>query len=360
MTLDHEAARNRATRTRGDGQVYAGWLLTMAVVGAAATLATVSPTHGGEGARDCQGLRATVVGTARSDLLVGTTRRDVIIGGGGGDLIRARGGDDVICAGPGADRVDTGVGDDVVVAGAGADAVTSPAGNATVRGGPGKDVIRSLAPYLDPEDGDSIMVFFGGRGRDLLDATNATEGRLHGNAGDDILTEAGGGGYGVSFSGGPGRDLVVGSYGDRVLDLTGEGDTVLGDGVTVSYGRAPSGVRVSLRRERGYRIDGSGVVDRIIGALGIDGSPVDDVLIGTNRDYNYISGRQGDDRLFGLAGADVLTGDKGDDWVDGGKPEPRGGGEDLDLVYGDEGYDVCLNGHVRTDTDAGCEVTSVP
>ena len=124
------------------------------------------------------------------------------------------------------------------------------------------------------------MVFFGGRGRDLLDAANATEGRLYGNAGDDILTEAGGGGYGTSFTGGPGRDLMVGSYGDRVLDLTGEGDTVLGDGVTVSYGHAPSGVRVSLRRERGYRIDGSGVVDRIIGALNVYGSPFDDVLIG--------------------------------------------------------------------------------
>ena len=86
MTLDHEVARNRLTRTRGDGRVYAGWLLIMAVVGVAATLATVSPAQGGERARECLGLSATVVGTARSDLLIGTPRRDVIIGGGAGDL----------------------------------------------------------------------------------------------------------------------------------------------------------------------------------------------------------------------------------------------------------------------------------
>ena len=53
----------------------------------------------------CAGLRATIVGTNRADILLGTARRDVIVGLGGGDTISGRGGDDVVCSGSGKDRI---------------------------------------------------------------------------------------------------------------------------------------------------------------------------------------------------------------------------------------------------------------
>jgi hypothetical protein len=217
-----------------------------------------------------------------------------------------------------------------------------------------------LAPEPNPEDGDTIVEFSGDRGPDQVEVEYATQGRLRGGAGDDRLVIDGvAEGYGIDFVGGPGRDWMVGGY-TNVLDMTGEGDTVIGDGINVSYTRAPSGVRVSLRRERGYRIDGSGAADKIIGHISVFGSPFDDVMIGTDYYHDHMFGRQGDDRLLGLGGNDVLVGGGGDDWVDGGAPEPTVGGEDPDLVYGNAGYDVCLNGHVQTDGDADCEITTAP
>jgi Ca2+-binding RTX toxin-like protein len=62
-----------------------------------------------------------VVGTARSEFLIGTRHRDVFKARGGADLIAGRGGDDLICAGRGNDIIDGSGGRDVVWAGRGYD-----------------------------------------------------------------------------------------------------------------------------------------------------------------------------------------------------------------------------------------------
>ena len=60
----------------------------------------------------CQGVRATIVGTAHRDTLVGTSHRDVIVAGRGDDVVDGRGGNDLICGGRGADRLEGGAGRD--------------------------------------------------------------------------------------------------------------------------------------------------------------------------------------------------------------------------------------------------------
>lgn len=80
----------------------------------------------------CDGLRATKVGTDRSQVIHGTKRDDVIVAKGGSDRIFAGAGDDVICAGPGNDIIDGGSGKDRILGGF---------GNDTLKGGPGKDFL---------------------------------------------------------------------------------------------------------------------------------------------------------------------------------------------------------------------------
>jgi len=75
----------------------------------------------------CGGRRATIVGTARGDVLRGTAKADVIAGLGGNDRIVGLGGADIICGGTGNDAIVTS-GDrarrDIIVCGAGRDAVS--------------------------------------------------------------------------------------------------------------------------------------------------------------------------------------------------------------------------------------------
>ncbi|MBC7461440.1 MAG: DUF4091 domain-containing protein [Thermoleophilia bacterium] len=74
----------------------------------------------------CGGRTATIVGTARGDVLTGTAGVDVIVALAGNDRIVGRGGSDIICAGDGNDAIVTS-GDrarDVVNCGAGRDIVT--------------------------------------------------------------------------------------------------------------------------------------------------------------------------------------------------------------------------------------------
>ena len=68
----------------------------------------------------CRGLTATIVGSPRADILLGTSGDDVIVGLGGNDTIFGRGGNDTICGNQG---------DDVITGGMGE--TGSPAGPAT-------------------------------------------------------------------------------------------------------------------------------------------------------------------------------------------------------------------------------------
>ena len=76
----------------------------------------------------CAGRRATRIGSAGPDVLVGTPRRDVIAGLGGRDRIRGLAGMDRLCGGPGRDRLAGGTGRDRLRGGGGRDRCTGGGG----------------------------------------------------------------------------------------------------------------------------------------------------------------------------------------------------------------------------------------
>jgi hypothetical protein len=87
----------------------------------------------------CNGVRATVVGTRRAEVLTGTPARDIIDGLGGKDVIDGGAGNDVICGGSGSDVMFGGAGNDVMYGGAGNDFLAGEAGNDRLNSGPGRD-----------------------------------------------------------------------------------------------------------------------------------------------------------------------------------------------------------------------------
>jgi Ca2+-binding RTX toxin-like protein len=118
----------------------------------------------------CGGLRATIVGTARRDVIRGTARRDVIAALAGNDLVRGLGGNDLICLGAGNDRALGGAGADRVLGGTGADRVLGGPGADVLLGGPGADVLLGGpgADRLLGQAGRDRAV--GGPGRDVCPA----------------------------------------------------------------------------------------------------------------------------------------------------------------------------------------------
>ncbi|MEZ0284876.1 MAG: calcium-binding protein [Thermoleophilia bacterium] len=104
----------------------------------------------------CAGRLATIVGTARRDVIRGTGRSDVIAALGGDDVVLGAAGNDLICLGAGTDRAHGGRGADLVRGGPGRDLIL---------GGPGPDLLIGNA---------ALDLARGGRGADICHA----EGRL--------------------------------------------------------------------------------------------------------------------------------------------------------------------------------------
>jgi Ca2+-binding RTX toxin-like protein len=100
----------------------------------------------------CDGIPATIVGTAGPDTINGTAGRDVINGLGGDDTINGLGGDDVICGQGGADTIDAGGGNDIVIGGSENDLIVGGSGNDDLRGWAGSDSIDGGAG-IDRIDG---------------------------------------------------------------------------------------------------------------------------------------------------------------------------------------------------------------
>jgi hypothetical protein len=71
--------------------------------------------------KKCMGHRATIVGGAKNNFIIGTKHRDVIVAGAGLDKVIARGGRDIICGGRGSDLLDGSKGRDKINGGAARD-----------------------------------------------------------------------------------------------------------------------------------------------------------------------------------------------------------------------------------------------
>ena len=90
----------------------------------------------------CNGLAASIIGTAGNDTLNGTAGADIIAGLGGNDVINGLGGNDIICAGLGNDRVSGGDGNDLLRGDGGKDILNGGLGRDRLEGGAGNDQLN--------------------------------------------------------------------------------------------------------------------------------------------------------------------------------------------------------------------------
>jgi hypothetical protein len=107
-------------------------LVVLASVAAMLAVPTVSGPALAASPR-CQGVKATIVGTAGNDRLAGTSGRDVIVAGAGADRIVAGGGNDLVCGG---------TGDDTILGGGGRDRLFGDDGFDVLKGDDGADVLN--------------------------------------------------------------------------------------------------------------------------------------------------------------------------------------------------------------------------
>lgn len=168
-------------------------------------------------------------------------------------------------------------------------------------GTPGNDLIDGLA------------------GNDLLQGLEGND-RLLGGDGDDVLE----GGLGHDFlRGGPGNDILNGGV---LADF--QSDIGFRDTDRADYSTAAAGVVVNLAT--GQAFDGDGGTDTLIGIEGVNGSPHDDVLIGSS------------------AFSENWRGGGGNDFIDGG-----GGFDRAEYVDATSGVTITLGGFGGSSSAAG-------
>ena len=171
-----------------------------------------------------------------------------------------------------------------------------------------------------PGGGSGFILFTGGAGNDVLDASEAGGASLiTGDAGDDILT---GSAFDDQINAQGGNDTIIGGHGGGNDIYDGGADID-----TVKYESTDEGVIVDLTAGKAYGDKDIGV-DTLINIENVVGGSGNDALIG-NGQNNQLSGR---------AGADILTGLGGDDTLDGGESGHYGGAmgndwiEDVDIA----------------------------
>ncbi|NER27111.1 MAG: calcium-binding protein [Symploca sp. SIO1C4] len=256
------------------------------------------------------------------DQLQGGKADDVLKGDKGKDLIDGGQGNDLLYGGEDKDLIDGGQGNDLLYGGEDKDLIDGGQGNDLLYGEDGDDNISG-------DDGDDRL--YGGLNNDSLNG-GADADTLYGGAGDDELF------------GDIGNDLLIGEAGNDQISGGTEVDTV-------SYQNSPNGVVVNIEEDSSYSnsvsltdlepnffidagtaLDGFGtqdffsftvkkitvdeqenIVDEedivISGSLeNIIGSQHNDILIGNSLD----------NRIEALAGNDLLIGNAGNDYLDGG------------------------------------------
>ncbi|MDB2407652.1 CHRD domain-containing protein [Jannaschia sp.] len=272
-----------------------------------------------------------ITGSKGADTLTGLDGADTLEGGAGRDLLNGGTGDDSMVGGTGDDtyRVND-AGDDVVEAeDAGQDRVIATLTEYTLTDNVERlNLLGALDNNTDPRTGtgnaldnilggnagstSTVALTFNGLGGNDTITSDAGDDTLNGGAGDDLLDGNGGEN---SLVGGEDDDrYIVRSAGDTVVEQAEEGRdgvTALLDGYTLTDnvedltlgGAAASGTGNALDN----RIDGSGTT-------------LANILSGQGGDDTLEGGSQGD-QLFGGDDDDLLDGAAGDDTLDGGAGE---------------------------------------
>ncbi len=271
-----------------DGVSYefsaAGVTLTLGANGAQAT---ASGGAGSDAIGDKISNAEIVLGSNFIDSLTGNNLDNKFFGSFGNDILKGGDGNDELDGGDGADNLDGGNGDDILRPGDGIDTVTGGAGNDTVsydvgitdNGGItitlGANGLQTTATGAFAQ-GDKISLVENVVGTD--DDDNADT--ITGNALDNIIN-------GMS-----GKDV-----------LTGGGNTAVGD--TLSYEFSNPAVTLTLNLNGSY-VGGHAEGDNATGFENVIGGRAADEITGDAGD-NVIEGRQGGDTLDG--GANTIIGD---------------------------------------------------
>lgn len=336
----------------------------------------------------------------------GTNFNDVRVGTDGADSISGKGGDDDLTGGAGNDTLDGGAGEDALRGGDGDDVLLGGAGNDyLLSGGDGNDFIDAGAGNPDAIDLWSASEFLlsGDAGNDTLIGSALSE-TISGGAGDDVIRLGAVAGY-DTITGDPGAGFDVlewdvdssqvasvnwGYNNDpevllRLKDPNGEFDydvrtTVhLGDfydpSTLAPTSRSIDEIRFKdgvvwtvdeiLRRanqvdEGDNRVHGSAGNDVINAGGGNDtvhsgagndtvtgGAGLDSIRSGDGNDivrggadFDYLNGGAGNDRIFGGGDTDYVEGDDGNDWLDGEQGDDNiFGGAGADMLIGGDGAD---------------------
>ncbi|MBY8974293.1 hypothetical protein KHP62_00640 [Rhodobacteraceae bacterium NNCM2] len=289
-----------------------------------------------------------VVGSAFDDVIVGGGTNNHFYGLSGDDSFFGAGGNNTLFGGAGNDTFFEGGGTDTYEGGGGIDTVSyanasQRVGVFLVSGGPGStltgaaasDTLSSIANITGTRFNDFIFgdiranTIDGGLGADTLDgggvafdtisyasATARVGVRLDGGAnfgqaaGDTITNFEG-------IIGSRFNDVLVGNNTNNQFDGNGGVDTFYGGGGGNFLTYESATRAVGLRLDNGQHF-GEAAGDKIFSIRGFEGSRFDDVIVGGTIANNgaraeYISGGDGDDKLFTGTGASVLEGGDGND-----------------------------------------------
>ena len=177
------------------------------------------------------------------------------------------------------------------------------------------------------DGGRSIDMLFGGAGDDDLDGGDGND-TLEGGYGADVLT--GGDGSDTASYAGSMMGVTVRLHNSKAMGGDAEGDT-FGGTVTAEY----------------MNEDGDEFEEMLPDIINLTGSANADVLAGDFRN-NEISGKGGDDKIYGgpgggvdSANADTLSGGGGNDMIFGGAGDDAlDGGDGNDMLVGGAGADT--------------------
>jgi Ca2+-binding RTX toxin-like protein len=225
-----------------------------------------------------------LIGGSSHDFLVGSFYANRIEGGAGNDVIYSLNGDDTLIGGIGADWLYGGADTDTIDYSASTANVVSVLWlNSTLNDG--SSAVDTL---------DSIENLIGGQSYDFLVGSFYAN-RIEGGAGNDVI-------YSIN-----GDDTLMGGQG---ADWLYGGDNT----DTADYSSSTASVVSELWRNSTSN-DGFGTVDTLDSIENLIGGSANDTLVG---DFyaNRIDAGAGDDKLYGLSGADTLNGGLGIDTAD--------------------------------------------
>ena len=291
--------------------------------------------------------KLSLIGTDKSENIIGYVHANNIIkGGDGDDKLYGQGWNDTMYGEDGNDLIESGSGNDTLIGGT---------GNDTLNGGIGDDILIG-------ETGDDMLI--GGAGNDTYVFNKGD--------GNDIIEDNGGVDT-IKFGEGIRKeDLIVTKESDNSLKISFKNS--LNDSLTIKeliyFGNTinnskaieifefANGDVLGFDDIKHLSLIGTDKDDVIAGYFGekanIEGRGGNDKLSGSKFD-DILNGGDGDDKIYAGEGNDVLIGGNGDDVLNGGDGDDSLEGNDgNDKLSGDKGDDI-LNGGNGDDELAGQE-----